>query len=503
MDNFDENILLIDESDYPILIEEECAELKPVIEDFMRSYSENKDKPVRDWIIPKMSQYLPDKTTEEIENMTNEIISSLETAEEKKASLSEATSNGRSKESWFAADVKKALSAKSASDTANYLNQLDRAVNQANEALYETIKTNAGNISNNPNLDGYIAEQYHAQTFNLNAEASGSQYRAEVVKPQGKRYAKNSVDIVIKDPEGKIVKRYQSKYAKNAKATEKAFKKGDYRGQGKLVPEGQSGDIKHSSDVITAPDGTTSNPLAKNKAEKLRDDARSGKWNDLDWNDYKTKDLAVGIGKQTAAAAVQGMAISVGMDIAQKLWNGEEVKADEVIKDAVVSGADFGVKAAAASSLKVGVEKGIVTVIPKGTPASTISNIVFVAVEDVKVLGKIVSGDLTVREGIEQISQTTVSTAAGMISMAKGAAIGTQLGIVLGPIGMAVGYFIGGSVGYIAGSSIGKAVVNGAKKVCGVVKNTIKKAASKIADVGRSIADGISNIGSKIASIFW
>lgn len=39
-------------------------------------------------------------------------------------------------------------------------------------------------------LDGFIAEQYHAQTFNLNAEATGSQYRAKVLEPNGNGYAK-------------------------------------------------------------------------------------------------------------------------------------------------------------------------------------------------------------------------------------------------------------------------------------------------------------------------
>ena len=107
------------------------------------------------------------------------------------------------------------------------------------ESLYKTITTQAGTISQNPRLDGFIAEQYHAQTFNMNAEATGSQYRAKVLEPTGNGYAKNSVDIVIVDGDGKVVRRYQSKYCKDAKATEQAFEHRDYRGQQKLVPEGQ------------------------------------------------------------------------------------------------------------------------------------------------------------------------------------------------------------------------------------------------------------------------
>ena len=41
-----DGVLLLDEEDYPILIEEECAELKPIVKDFMSSWAENKDRPI-------------------------------------------------------------------------------------------------------------------------------------------------------------------------------------------------------------------------------------------------------------------------------------------------------------------------------------------------------------------------------------------------------------------------------------------------------------------------
>ena len=49
------------------------------------------------------------------------------------------------------------------------------------------------------------------------------------------------------------------------------------------------------------------------------------------------------------------------LDVAQKLWNGEEIEADEVIETALVSGTDFGIKASAAGALKVGIEKEIIS----------------------------------------------------------------------------------------------------------------------------------------------
>ena len=91
---------------------------------------------------------------------------------------------------------------------------------------------------------------------------------------------------VIVDESGKVVRRYQSKYCKDAEATAKAFEHGDYRGQQKLVPDGQEQNIaKKVTTVIEAPDGTTSTPLSKEQAKELQYEAQSGKWNDLNWNE--------------------------------------------------------------------------------------------------------------------------------------------------------------------------------------------------------------------------
>ena len=242
-----------------------------------------------------------------------------------------------------------------------------------------------------------------------------------------------------------------------------------------------------------------SKPLSKEGAKELQEDAQSGNWKELDWNEYAVKDLAVGIGKNAGRAAVQGAAIGVGMNVAQKLWNGEEIEAEEVVETAITSGADFGVKAAAAGALKVGIEKDIIKVIPKGTPAGTIANIAHIAVENVKVVGKVVSGELSLKEGIEKMEQTTVATAAGLVTMAEGAAAGAAIGAVFGPVGAAVGGFVGGSVGYMAGSKVGETLVKGAQKVRDCAVEAVHSIASGIGNAVSSIASGI---GSFVGGLF-
>ncbi len=497
-------ILAIDDALAPSLSVGEAQEFQAILKQFVESYLKHRESmPVEAWLHDEMAESLPASSEEEISQMCGEIMTTLHMQDEKKKSLDAAVANGRSKESWFASDMKTATSHMSTQEASRYLQGLDDALANANDSLYRTIHTQSGAISQNPHLDGFIAEQYHAQTFNLNAEATGSPYRAKVLEPTGHGYSKNSVDIVIVDENGKVVRRYQSKYYKDADATAQAFERGDYRGQRKLVPKDQEQDIpQKTTTVIEAPDGTTSKPLSKKKAKELQKEAQSGQWNDLNWNEYQIKDLAIGIGKQAGQAALLGVAVGVGTDIAQKVWNDEEIDGEELVETALTSGADFGIKAATAGAIKVGVEKEILTTIPKGTPASTIANIAHIAVEDVKVVGKMATGELTFREGVEQIEQTTVAAVAGVTASAEGVAIGATIGTVFGPVGAVVGGFIGGSIGYMAGSEVGRTAVKIAQEARAEAAEAISEFGNKLADTVSSAADFISDCVGSLFSFF-
>ena len=505
-DIVDDVLLFIEDDIEPPITVAVAEKLKPIQKKFIESFArKSEDVPVEDWLQSQLAESLPEYQESEIAEMSNEIISTLKTQEEKKESLDDALANGRSKESWFASEMKSVTSQMSAEEASNYLHGLDNALESANESLFRTIHTQngAGPISQNPSLDGYIAEQYHAQTFNMNAEAAGSPYRAKVLEPNGQAYARNSVDIEIIDGSGKIVRRYQSKYCKNADATAKAFEKGDYRGQQKLVPEGQETSIsKKCTTVIESPDGISSNPLSKHRAKELQAEAQSGKWNDLNWNEYKAKDLAIGIGQQAGQAALMGAAIGAGFKVAEKVWNGEKIDGEEVVKVAIESGADFGVKAAAAGALKVGVEKGIVRAIPKGTPAGVIANIAFVAVENVKIVYKMAKGELSPKEGIEKMEQVTVSTAAGIAAAAKGTVLGAYYGSVFGPAGIAIGGFIGGTVGYMAGSKVGEVVIMSVQKIRKAAVKAVKTIGSAVVSTAKSVASDIKIFCSGLKSCF-
>ena len=498
-----------------ILSEKEAKAVSKILREFLESYASSKDKiSVEEWLIQEFQKQLPDKSFEEIKEMSAEIIESLRVTEDMKESQEKALATGISNESWLASKILEGTSQMSLQDRVKYLQGLDDAVKNSNVEMIKTITTKGSgyiNPSMNPNLDGFIAEQHHVNSFNMNAKAKGSGLRAEVPTKPGKPYTKNGVDVVIKDNSGKIINRYQMKYGKSAEETIKMIKSGDYRNQRLVVPEEQVAAVKEAfpnkTVTSTIGDGNiSSNPLTKDKAKELQEKAQSNNYIDVDWNDYKLKDIATGIGKEVIYSGCVGVVAGAGIEIASKVWNGEPIDGEKVIEAAIVTGADQGVKAATTGALKVASEKGILKAIPKGTGTGVFANIAFVAIENMKIIGKIGTGELTLQEGIYEAGKTTASCVAGIAASAKGSAIiGAAIGTVLGPVGTAVGGFVGGTVAYIAGSKVTESVVKGAKKIYEKGVEVVKSIASGIVSVGRSVVSVGRSIVNGIGSFlgFW
>ncbi|MBR1657645.1 MAG: hypothetical protein IJ697_04170 [Synergistaceae bacterium] len=450
-----------------VITREEGQQIASTISDFMSGYAE-KSESVSDseWLLTQFKESMPEKNEAEITQIRDEIIDGIQSQEAAKESLHSALSQCRSKESWFAQEMRKAASGMSSIEAATYLQSLDEAVNTANQQLIDTITTKSGAVSKNQNLDGFIAEDYHAQTFNLNAAARGSHYRARVLKPNGKSYTKNSVDIVIDNLDtGRISRRYQAKYGATIERSRAMYKAGNYRGQRLLTHE----------ERIVAPDGTTSNILSKQQAKELQEKAQSGEWQNLNWNEYAMKDIAAGIAKNVGIAGAQGLLIGTGFELARQIYGDKGIDSEKLIETGLETGADFAMKVAVAGGLKVASEKGFIKFIPKDTPTNVFTTIAFVTVENVKVLSHVAIGELTPIEGFEKIEQVATSSVCGLASAAKGATIGSKVLSCFGPAGAAIGGFAGGTIGYMAGSGVATAVVKGYQKVRSVIVEHVVK----------------------------
>ena len=273
-----------------VLSEEEAKGVSKIQREFLESYAASKDKmPVEEWLPQELQKQLPEKTSEEIEEMSTEIISSLKVTEDMKVSQQKAIAAGRSKDSWFASTIPQSTSQMSAQESARYLQSLDDAVKNANAAMHETITTKGSGYitpSMNPNLDGFIAEQHHVNSFNMNAAAKGSGLRAEVqpLKP-GETYTKNGFDVIIKDASGKRIHQYQMKYGATAEDTIRMINSGNYNNQTLVVPEEQVAAVQEAfpNKTVTSTIGdgdVSSKPLTKEQAKELQEKAQTGNFMD-------------------------------------------------------------------------------------------------------------------------------------------------------------------------------------------------------------------------------
>lgn len=483
----------------PVLSQDEISQLASLQREFFQQYAHKAEHiSLGQWLNDQLQHALPDHSPEETSEWCGQILDQTELLQQKQAQLQKAKEDGRSKESWLADEL--VASTKRFANQEKcvaYLQNLDVALTQANQSLLKTISTKDGGINQNPQLKGFLAEEMQAQTFNLNATAAQSSYRAQVLKPSS-GYKKNSVDIVIKNTKtGSVSSRYQAKYYKDSRSTEAAFEKGQYNGQQKLVPEGQKIGSK-STEVLTSPDGVTSNPLSVQDAQQLQDMAQSGNWEPLSWNNYNTKTVAAHIAIKTGQAALLGMAVSSGVTAVEQMLEGEEPDVERVAAAAMTAGADVAVNSVATAALKVGVEKGAIKILPPGTPAGILADIVFVGMENGKVLKQVAEGEIAAYEAFNAMEETTIAAVAGITASAEGAeigmAVGTAVGTVLGLEGSVVGCAIGGIIGYIAGSAVGRMIARGAQMMRKATGELLRTAGSAAKNIWNSVSCGLAEV---------
>lgn len=496
------------------LSEQEIEELAEAEKRFIRAYAEREPEDTEGkWLAVQLKKELPEKTEEEIETMAGEILDSVGAFDSNLQELNAACSSGISKESWFAKKMSEAAEGMSMVDYGNYLNGIDNALNIANDQMMRTVTTNAGEISRCMNLDGFIAEQRAVNTFNMQAQLQGSKYFAEVKVPgPGETYGQNSFDTVIRDSTtGKTVHQYQFKFGKDAKTTIKLLRDGNYNNQRFVVPAEQVEEVRkafpgksveaHIGGTETVP--VQSEALTKEQAKHLQGDIQdNGVLPRMDWNVYNTKELALNIGKNAGLAGLEAAALSTGFIMAGKAVMGEKIEAEEVVETALVTGADAGVKAAASGAVKVCAEKGIIRMIPKGTPGDVITTVVCVGIENVKIMAKVVREDLPLEEAMELMGRNTVAMIYGLSWAAAGATVGGAALSWFPVVGPVVGGIVGGIIGYLAGSKFGQYVYDGAKKIGRVVKNTAQKVWSGIKSAGSRVVNSVKSVVGGIKSVF-
>ena len=523
-----------------------------IIKKFLKSYAENEKsqdkKDLKTWLISELQNELPNKKVEDIEKIATELITGIEIYYKKKKEVEKYQSVGITNGDYIGneilekvadeieeaeiidtkeviEDMKEAsnilsqynetmmyetaaikepqlvANVLSANSVNNYVDSVNTAIDNANKTMMESVTTKAGMINQNPNLDGFIFEEYHAGTFNIDAAVKQKSYHAEALKPElGETYGKNSIDLIIEDT-GKYVKKYSAKAYKNANESAKAFYDKvtgyKYKFQSKLVPTDQTGDIANSVDKIKF-NNVESKGITKAEIKDIQKNLQSGnKTGDIlnFKKDVNTISISKQIGKQAMLNGTMGVGIGMAANIGVNLITGKEVEAEEVIEVGIKTGASMGMATAVAGGIRVAVEKKVIpTVFSRMLTNNTIGAIAAASMDIIGTAFKLGSGEISLGQAVKDVGSSISAGYGAIISsgigFSGGMALATTIG--LGTIGT-VGTILTGGLALAAGAVCGVVGSNIALKIANGLGKITEKVVDKAVDIVKSGVNKVKN----------
>lgn len=150
-------------------------------------------------------------------------------------------------------------------------------------------------------------------------------------------------------------------------------------------------------------------------------------------------------------SAIQGAIVGGSIEGIEEFIQDELMNKGEILKKSIFTAIDFTIKSVAAIVTKIATDKRILVFIPKSTSFTKLSNIISVQVDNIKVLIRISTGELTIKNGIIKMIEATISTFTAVIASNNGTIIGMNIGMLLGNVGAVVCSFVGGTLAYIIG----------------------------------------------------
>ena len=527
-----------------------------IIQKFLRSYAENEKsqdkKDLKTWLVFELQNELPNKKVADIEKIATELISGIEIYYTKKKEVQKYQSLGITNGDYVGNEILEKVADEieeaeivdtkeiiedmkevsnvlsqyneamiyetaaikepqlvanvlSANSVNNYVDSVNTAIDNANKTIIESVTTKAGTINQNPNLDGFIFEEYHAGTFNIDAAVKQKSYHAKALKPKiGETYGKNSIDIVIEDS-GKYVKKYSAKAYKNANETAKSFYDKitgyKYKFQSKLVPTDQTREIVNSVDKIKF-DNVESKGIKRSETKVIQENLQTGDKNIKIFNFKKnvnTISISKQIGKQAMINGVMGLGIGMAANIGANLITGKKVEVEEVIEAGIKTGASMGMTTAVTGGIRVAVEKKVIPTVFSRVLSNNI--IGAVAASSMDIIGtafKLGSGEISLGEAVKDVGSSISAGYGAIISsgigFSGGMALATTIG--LGTIGT-VGTILTGGVALVAGAVCGVVGSNIALKIANGLGEITEKAIDKAVDIVKS---GINKVKNAVSS---
>ena len=364
----------------------------------------------------------------------------------------------------------------------NYVDEVQKAIDElaSNLAKLKSNQTDAV-------LGGFVAEHWHAGTFNIDAVAAGSKHRATTL---------DSTEFASVDIDTNFGKSYSAKYMSDAKASVDAQSQlsndgvtPKYHGQERLVPSDQLGEAReqafrktarnseirpnvsaaaedtkeHLTDVISDGKGVSSKRLTKKESERIARKIKNESLN-LETHGVSVNDAikAEYIMKQAVKAGLSAAAVTVAMQLTPELMKAidylittghiDPEQLQQTGGKAICSGAESFIRGSLASALTVMCEKGMLGELFKHAAPSLVGTVVTIAVETTKNSIMVAAGKMTTREmGMAFADNAAISAGilagAGIGSVVTSAIKGATIGSIYPGIGTLVGTIIGSLIG--------------------------------------------------------
>jgi len=442
-----------------------------IIQNIVLSYKNKpEEQSLEAWVCQELANNKLYQAQEELQKDAFEIVNSITTAHRNKEEITSVLEKKKSVESWVVKKIQEGAKQANIKEIGKYAYTIEQSLQEANELSLKTFINQDGLINQNKNLHGFIAEEHHVNSFNIEASLHGSNYRAHMLQSTGK----NSVDIVIKDLiTGKIVKKYGAKYGVDASATKSYLKKGDYKGQRKLVPDGQHTQIQNATNYIEM-DGIQSKPLSYEDARAIQKEIQEKNHiQEYNWDKVNKTKVAKSIVIESGKIVLMHTLIQGGRILSRRVYNTIRSQKNPAIQEDIKewletswNGAkDIGLEVAVSTGVLIAAKKGLLGTVAKNTPAGQIANMVYVGMENTKVIYKMAKGELGFKEGIQEMQKVSLSAIGGIIGATKGMAVGAAIGSVAGPVGAVIGGFVGSVIGGIVGSGAGELIAKTDQKI--------------------------------------
>lgn len=448
-----------------------------VVGRFVHSYS-LKDASVSDanWLAGELARDGVVRPEDEV----NAILKGMADYMESRGELTRRVEHGESRTRFVRDCLENGAKAAGGTSVCEYASRVDEAVSQANEMMWNTVHRLDGGINQSPTLFGNIAEAHLAGTATINQAAAESSL--VTVQPRVNTLA--SPDTMVFDAiSGKTVSMQQMKWYPTPEGAIQAWDSRSYTGQTLIVPQEQVPYIReHRPDIPVRASVDGSKGLSYDAAKEMqRQVQEQGTVQQRDWSDADVAILSKHILGKSVQAGIYAVGIQAAATLGRRMWNSFIGKPNKSFEHDLTQFAEDAAKSGMAATATTAVAGGLVAAARSNllgsalatAPAGAISALACAAVENVKILNQLGSGEITASQALDRSGDNTCAL---LGSLAVGADFAVKGTLLLPGIGTVVGAIVGGAIGHMGGH----AIYEGAKRAVKAVGNFISRTVSSV-----------------------